>query len=121
MPLSGVTPLRVLRNDLDPVPMAGWLLTLIALSALTLLLWLSAADLLLTLSVMFGGGLVLLFILSALVAGIYVLRRALMNKSIPSAWRFGWQHLSRDSRQSAGQIIAFSLTIMVMILIATLR
>lgn len=121
MPLSRVTPLRVLRKDIEPVPMAGWLLTLIALSALTLLLWLFTADLLLTLSVMFGGGLVLLFILSALVAGIYVLRRALMNKSIPLAWRFAWQHLSRDSRQSAGQIIAFSLTIMVMILIATLR
>src|SRR5690554_8018859 len=72
MPLSRVTPLRVLRKDIEPVPMAGWLLTLIALSALTLLLWLFTADLLLTLSVMFGGGLVLLFILCSLVAGLSV-------------------------------------------------
>lgn len=121
MPLSRVTPLRVLRKDIEPVPLSGWLLTLIALAALTVLLWLFTADLELTLSVMFGGGIILLFILSVLMAAIYALKKLLTNKPIPLTWRFAWQHISRDSRQSAGQIIAFSLTIMVMVLIATLR
>lgn len=121
MPLSRVTPLRVLRKDIEPVPLSGWLLTVIALAALTLLLWLFTADLELTLSVMIGGGVILLLILSLLMVGIYALKRLLTNKTIPLTWRFAWQHISRDSRQSAGQIIAFSLTIMIMVLIATLR
>jgi putative ABC transport system permease protein len=34
---------------------------------------------------------------------------------------FAWQHLSRNSRQSAGQILAFALTMMVMLVIGALR
>lgn len=121
MPLSRVTPLRVLRKDIEPVPLSGWLLTIFALAALTMLLWLFTADLELTLSVMLGGGIILLLILSLLMVAIYALRKLLINKTLPLTWRFAWQHISRDSRQSAGQIIAFSLTIMVMVLIAALR
>lgn len=121
MPLSRVTPLRVLRKDIEPVPLSGWLITLIAMAALTVLLWLFTADLALTLSVMLGGGLLLLIILAVLMAGICFLKKLLTNRTIPLTWRFAWQHISRDSRQTAGQIVAFSLTLMVMILIATLR
>lgn len=121
MPLSRVTPLRVLRKDIEPVPLSGWLITLIALTALTALLWLFTTDIILTLSVMLGGGLVLLVILAVLMIAIYWLKQLLTNKTVPLTWRFAWQHISRDSRQTAGQIIAFSLTLMVMILIATLR
>lgn len=121
MPLSRVTPLRVLRRELDPVPISGWLLTSIALTALSVLLWLFTGDLALTIGVMLGGILVVLLILSLLMALIAMLRKRLRNKTLPLTWRFAWQHVSRDSRQVAGQIIAFSLTMMVMILIATLR
>ena len=121
MPLARVTPLRVLRRDITPVPLAGWLITAVALAALTLLLWLFTGDLALSAGVMGGGSVLLLVMLVGLHGLIRVLRRQLAGRNLPLVWRFAWQHISRNSRQSAGQILAFSLTMMVMLLIGTLR
>ncbi|MDP2608025.1 MULTISPECIES: ABC transporter permease [unclassified Oceanobacter] len=121
LPLATVSPLRVLRRDLTPVPLAGWLMTGLALLSLTLLLWVFTRDLLLTLLVMGGGSLLVLVLLGVLQLGISGLRKRLENTSLALHWRFAWQHLSRNSRQTAGQILAFSLTLQVMIVIAMLR
>ena len=121
MPLARVTPLRVLRRDITPVPLAGWLITAVALVALTLLLWLFTGDAALSTGVMAGGSLLLLVMLVGLHGVIRVLRRQLAGRNLPLVWRFAWQHISRNSRQSAGQILAFALTMMVMLLIGTLR
>ena len=121
LPLSRVTPLRVLRRDLTPVPLSGWLITLLALAALTLLLWFFTQDLELTLGMMLGGGAVVLLLLSGLHLLIRLLRKRLGNVDLPLVLRFAWQHLSRNSRQTAGQILAFSLTLMVMVVIGVVR
>lgn len=121
LPLSRVTPLRVLRRDLTPVPLSGWLITLVALAALTLLLWFFTQDLPLTVGMMLGGGAVVLILLTLLHALIAALRQRLGQADLPLTLRFAWQHLSRNSRQTAGQILAFSLTLMVMVVIAVVR
>ncbi|MFK4752655.1 ABC transporter permease [Oceanobacter antarcticus] len=121
LPLATVSPLRVLRRDLTPVPLAGWLMTGLALLSLTLLLWVFTRDLQLTLLVMGGGSVLVLMLLGALQLVIAGLRQRLENTSMALHWRFAWQHLSRDSRQTAGQILAFALTLQVMIVIAMLR
>jgi len=121
MPLARVTPLRVLRRDLEPVPLAGWLVTALALAALTLLLYLFTDDLPLTLGMMGGGCVLVLIMLVLLIALIRFLRRRLAQKTLPLVVRFAWQHISRNSRQSAGQILAFALTLMVMVVISGLR
>jgi len=121
MPLSRVSPLRVLRRDLVPVPLQGWFLAALALIALTFLLWLFTADVVLSLGMMGGGTLVVLLLLALLHLGIRLLRRRLQNIDLPLALRFAWQHLSRNSRQTAGQIIAFALTLIVMIVIGVVR
>lgn len=121
LPLSRVTPLRVLRRDLTPVPLSGWLITLLSLAALTLLLWFFTADLALTLGMMLGGGLVVMCLLTLLHLLIRGLRRRLGNRELPLVVRFAWQHLSRNSRQTAGQVLAFSLTLMVMAVIGVVR
>lgn len=121
MPLARVTPLRVLRRELQPVPLAGWLITLLAFVALTVLLAVFTRDMTLTLAVMLGGGLVLLVLLLWVLAGISAVRRLLANRALPLHWRFAWQHISRAPRQSAGQLLAFALTLMVMVIIGNLR
>ena len=121
MPLSRVAPLRVLRRDLAPVPLAGWLITSLALAALTLLLWLFTGDALISVGTLLGGGLLLLLMLALLLLAIRALRHLLAGRALPLSLRFAWLHISRHSRQSAGQILAFSLTMMVMLVIAALR
>lgn len=121
LPLARVTPLRVLRRDLQPVPLSGWLITSLALIALTLLLFLFTHDLPMTLGMMGGGSLLVVIMLLALNGLIQYLRRLLAQRDLPLMWRFAWQHLSRNSRQSAGQILAFALTMMVMLVIGALR
>jgi putative ABC transport system permease protein len=121
LPLASVPPLRVLRRDLAPVPLSGWLITALALVSLTLLLWVFTADAAMTLLVMGGGSLLVLMLLGLLQYGIHLLRGYLARRELPLHWRFAWQHLGRNSRQTAGQILAFSLTLQVMIVIAMLR
>ncbi|MCD8522978.1 MAG: hypothetical protein LRY66_00720 [Saccharospirillaceae bacterium] len=121
LPLARVTPLRVLRRELQPVPLSGWLITSLALMALTLLLFLFTRDLPMTLGMMGGGSLLVVIMLLALNGLIQSLRRLLAQRDLPLMWRFAWQHLSRNSRQSAGQILAFALTMMVMLVIGALR
>ena len=121
MPLARVTPLRVLRRDLEPVPLSGWLITSLSLVALTLLLYLFTHDLALTLGMMGGGSVLILLMLLALVFVIRRLQRRFAQRTLPLVVRFAWQHISRNSRQSAGQILAFALTLMVMVVIGGLR
>lgn len=121
LPLARVTPLRVLRRELQPVPLSGWLITSLALIALTLLLFLFTHDLPMTLGMMGGGSLLVVIMLLTLNGLIQSLRRLLAQHDLPLMWRFAWQHLSRNSRQSAGQILAFALTMMVMLVIGALR
>lgn len=121
LPLAAVPPLRVLRRDLAPVPLAGWLLTALALLALSLLLWVFTGNALLTLLVMGGGALLVLLLLLLLQFGIGRLHRLLQQRDLPLHWRFAWQHLSRNRQQTAGQVLAFGLTLQVMVVIALLR
>lgn len=121
LPLARVSPLKVLRRELSPMPLAGWLFGLIAIAALAVLLWLFTGDLALT-ALTLGGTLVLLGLMYvALLQAISALQRRLAAQPLPLVWRFAWQHLSHNKRHSAGQILAFALTLMVMIVIFSLR
>lgn len=121
LPLSSISPLRVLRRDLVPVPMSGWLLYGVALVALTLLLWLLSGDAALSVGVMLGGSLTLLLLLSLLRGMLALTGRGLRNRELSLGLRFAWQHLSRNRTATAGQLMAFALTLMVMLVIGVLR
>ncbi|MBE0482204.1 MAG: ABC transporter permease [Bacterioplanes sp.] len=120
-PLARVSPLRVLRRDLTPVPLQGWVLSAVAMLALTGLLWLFTGDVVMSVGVMLGGALVLLLLLTLLTFGIGRWRQRLQQRDLPLTRRFAWQRLTRNGRQTAGQILALALTLMIMVVIANLR
>ncbi|MCK9237096.1 MAG: ABC transporter permease [Thiopseudomonas sp.] len=117
--LGQVSPLRVLRRDLQPMPTAAWLIYALAIAALALIMWRLSLDLRLTLIILFGG-LVFALILGA---GILLLLKRLTSVLAQRnlAWRLGLGHLLRKPLLAAGQILAFALIIFAMALVVLLR
>lgn len=117
--LGRVSPLRVLRRDLLPVPPSSWLVYGAALLALGLIMWRLSLDLKLTLGLLGGGLLATLLLGGALLFGLNALRRLLTRASLP--WRLGLGQLLRHPLAAAGQSLAFGLILLAMALIALLR
>jgi len=121
LPLSSISPLRVLRRDLVPVPLKGWFIYAVALGSLTLLLSLLTQDIMLSGGLMVGGAATLLLLLLLLRGGLRFAGSLLRNRKLPLSLRFAWQHLSRSHTATAGQLLAFAMTLMVMLIIGMLR
>lgn len=117
--LRQVSPLRVLRRELEPLPTSAWLIYGLALSITGVLIWQYTDDLKMTVTII-GVGLVTLLLLGLLVYGILKLSRKLLP-SLSLTWRFGLQGLLRNPRTSVSQILAFSITLVAMILSFTVR
>ncbi|MFW5444014.1 MAG: ABC transporter permease [Methylococcaceae bacterium] len=117
--LKKVSPLRVLRRELDPTPVSAWLVYSLALSLVSVLIWRYTQDLKMT-GTIIGGGLV-----TTLVAGVIIYIFLLQSRKILPhmrlSWRFGLQGLLRNPKASVSQILAFSLTLLAMILSYTVR
>jgi len=117
--LKKVSPLRVLRRELAPLPTSAWLVYSLSLSLISLLIWQYTQDLKMTASIIGGG------IISTLIAGIilYALliqaRRLLPFVSL--SWRFGLQGLLKNPKMTVNQTLAFSITLVAMILSYTVR
>ncbi|MFI3197140.1 MAG: FtsX-like permease family protein [Methylococcaceae bacterium] len=117
--LKQVSPLRVLRRELEPMPSSGWLIYGLSIGIMGLLIWKYTDDLKMTASIL-GIGLMTLLALGLLVYGLLNLAsRALPSMSL--TWRFGLQGLLRNSRASVSQILAFSITLVAMVLSFTVR
>ncbi len=117
--LKRVSPARVLRRDLEPLPTSAWLVYGFAISIVGILIWRYTEDLNMTLTI-FCAGLALLLILGFLV---YLLLLA-ARRSLPFLglnWRFGLQGLLRNSQATISQILAFTITLVAMALSFTVR
>jgi putative ABC transport system permease protein len=117
--LKRVSPARVLRRDLAPLPSSAWLVYGLASGIVGVLIWRYTEDFDMTATI-FCAGLGLLLALSLLIHLILMLAR----RSLPSmglGWRFGLQGLLRNSRATASQVLAFSITLVAMALSFTVR
>ncbi len=117
--LKQVSPLRILRRDLVPLPSSAWLVYGLALSLLGVLMTQYTADLQLTLSIITACALSLLLI-AALVYVILSASRWLLPH-VNLIWRFGLQGLARNRQANIVQILAFSITLLAIILSFTVR
>jgi putative ABC transport system permease protein len=117
--LKQVSPLRVLRRDLEPLPSSAWLIYGLSIGLVSVLIWRYTDDVKMTATII-GVGLAALLLLGLLVYAMLTMsRRLLPHMSL--IWRFGLQGLFRNSRASVSQIMAFSLTLVAMVLSFTVR
>ncbi|MGZ8190938.1 MAG: ABC transporter permease [Methylococcaceae bacterium] len=117
--LKQVPPLRVLRRELQPLPSSAWLVYGLAIGIIGVLIWQYTDDLKMTATIT-GTGMGALLVLGLLVYGLLGLSRKLLP-FMSLAWRIGLQGLSRNSRTSISQILAFSITLTAMILSFSVR
>ena len=117
--LGRVSPMRVLRQDLEPA--GPGLVTIYAAAAIALgsLLYALFADLELIGFVMGGT--------AAVLAALYLAGRLLvhllqgMRSRVGIAWRYGIANVARRGRESSVQVMAFGLGLMVLLLLGILR
>lgn len=117
--LKNVSPSKVLRNDIIPLPLSSWLTYGGAILLIVLLMWVYTNNLILTLSVIFGA--LVVFGLSIVMV---VLLFKLLNKVLPIlpiSMRPGMRNFLRRSWTTSAQTIAFGLTIMALMLIFFIR
>ncbi len=117
--LREVPALRVLRRELTPMPLRGWLVYGAALGAMGLLMWRYTGSAALTLGVM-GGAILTLGLLGLIAYGLLRASRSL-HRGVGVAWRYGLNNLWRRPVLSVSQILAFGMTLMAMALIALVR
>ena len=117
--LQRVSPLRVLRRELEPLPAKAWLIYGLAILVMALLIWRYSSDWQMTVSIVCVGMLALL-LLGLLIAGLLRSSRPLLPR-LGVTWRFGLQGLLRNSRASVSQILAFSITLAAMSLSFSVR
>ncbi len=117
--LKRVSPARVLRRDLTPMPASAWLVYGLAISIIGVLMWRYTQDLKMTLT-LFCAGFALLVILGSVVYLLLKLARRILP-SLSLYWRFGLQGLLRNSRATISQTLAFTITLVAMTLTFTVR
>ncbi len=117
--LRQVPALRVLRRDLTPMPLSGWLVYGTAIGAMAVLMWRYTGSAALTLGLI--GGTLAALVLLALPAWLLLRTSHLLRPGLGATWRQGFQHLWRQPLLSVSQILAFGLTFMAMALIALVR
>lgn len=117
--LQKVSPLRVLRRELEPLPTQAWLMYILAISVVSVLVWQYSNDWQMTVTVI-GVGLLVLLLMGMLIIGLLNLTRRLLP-GLGVSWRFGLQGLIRNSRASVSQILAFSITLAAMNLSLAVR
>lgn len=117
--LGRVPPLRVLRRDLLPPPLASWAAYACALSSLGAIMWWLSLDLSLTLGLLGGGALA-----CGLFGGLWLLAMGALRRILADAglaWRLGLGQLLRHPLAAAGQTLAFGLILLSMALVLLLR
>jgi putative ABC transport system permease protein len=117
--LIRVSPLRVLRRDLPPLPLAAWISILFSGSTLLALTVWYAGDA--KLVALFTGALLALALVLALLAQLALLLGRLVQRMAAGPLRFGLAQLLRHRLDSTLQLGAFTLALFLVALLALVR
>lgn len=119
--LGRVSPLRILRRELEPMAWNSWAIYGLGLAMMSLLNYWFSQDLIMTLIIILGGFSVLLILLFLLQLLLYLVNKILPKTKLSMTMRFAWQQINRDRYRTSIQILAFALTMMVMLIIGIVR
>ena len=117
--LKSVSPQRVLRHDLTPLPVSAQLVYGGAATLVVGMMWYYTGNLTLTLG-MLGGAAAVLANAALLLAALFRLLDKLLP-GLPVKIRAGMRNLVRRRREAAVQTMAFGLTIMAMLVVVFIR
>ena len=119
--LGRVSPLRVLRRELEPMAWNSWAIYGLGLVMMSLLNYWFSQDLVMTLLIILGGFFVLLILLFSLQFLLFLIDNVLPKAKFSMTMRFAWRQINRDRYRTSIQILAFALTMMIMLIIAIVR
>jgi putative ABC transport system permease protein len=119
--LGRVSPLRVLRRELEPMAWNSWAIYGLGLAMMSLLNYWFSQDLAMTLIIILGGFFVLLILLFLLQILLFFVNKVMPKTKLSMTMRFAWQQINRDRYRTSIQILAFALTMMVMLIIGIVR
>jgi putative ABC transport system permease protein len=119
--LGRVSPLRVLRRELEPMAWNSWAIYGLGLAMMALLNYWFSQNLAMTVIIIVGGFVILLALLFALRLFLFTADKVIPKAKLSMSLRFAWQQINRDRNRTSIQILAFSLTLMVMLIIAIVR
>ncbi len=117
--MQKVSILRIFQQQLEIVTPSAWLVYGIALSLTSFFIWFYTDNLKMT-AIIMGGGLLTLFILRFFLTHFLLYTKRFLPK-ISLNWRFGVEALLRNPKISTVQILAFSVTLVAMILSYSVR
>lgn len=117
--LFSVPPLRVLRRQLESNSVTRVVQYLAAGAGIFLLMWIYSRDIKISL-ILFGGGIVLMLSLLLVTYGLIRLGRVLANGKM-GAWQLAWARIQRRSMDNSVQLISFSVTIMLLLVVLVMR
>jgi putative ABC transport system permease protein len=119
--LGRVSPLRVLRRELEPMAWNSWAIYGLGLTMMALLNYWFSQNLAMTVIIIVGGFVILLALLFTLRLLLFTADKVIPKAKLSMSLRFAWQQINRDRNRTSIQILAFSLTLMVMLIIAIVR
>ena len=117
--LKRVSPLRVLRRDLEPLSPSIWLVYGLVFLMIGLLIVHHTQDTELTIKVLGAGGIAVLILYFSIYGFLTLLN--IILPTLPLIWRLSLQGLLRNKKTSISQILAFSITLLAMLLTFTVR
>jgi len=119
LPLKTTPPLRVLRHDLPPPALSSAAVYLIALTALTGMIFSIVRDLQLLGYIV--GGLIGMSVLAYFAGWAMVRVLTRFRGGVGVAWRYGLANIARRGSESVVQVVAFGLGLMVLLLLGVVR
>ena len=117
--LHRLAPLRVLRRELAPVPISGWLTYGSAAGAAFLLMWTYSRSWTLTAALFAGATLAL--VASGGVSALLLLGGRAIGMQAGSLWRLAFAGLRRRARSNLLQILVFAVALMLLLILVLVR
>jgi len=117
--LPSVSPLKVLRRELEASHVKTWTRTLFGAAAIILLIWVYSGDYKLTLAIV--GGLIAIMIVGALLAVLLLKSGYSLGAKAGSIWRLALSNLRRYQSQSVAQIMVFACALMLLMVLFSVR
>ncbi|GGF82170.1 ABC transporter permease [Alteromonas lipolytica] len=117
--LFSVPPLRVLRRDMGAGLSSRGLQFGASGGAIFLLMWVYSRDLEIS-AILFGSGVLLVVALLGVTYGLIALGRRLGQGAMGS-WQLAWARIRRRAMDNSVQLISFSVTIMLLLVVLVMR